>query len=131
MGKKMPASLLTTVEKAVKTITLLRVTQPKRAETLRQAVAAVLADYMQPDTRVKLRYLSRDVRFQGIWRGWREAGLEHLSDEALTRFCGFPKESRVWAGEAHGHGPQDGRAVPRQQVVDPHRPAHAARVRRA
>jgi hypothetical protein len=75
------------------TITLLRVTHPKRAEKLRQAVAAVLAYYMQPDTRVKLRYLSRDVRVQGIWRGWREAGLEHLSDEALTRFCGFPKAS--------------------------------------
>ena len=49
--------------------------------------------YMLPDTHVKQRYLSRDVRFQGIWRGWREAGLEHLSDEALTRFCGFPKAS--------------------------------------
>ena len=89
----MPASLLTRLEKAVKAITLLRVTQPERAEKLRKAVAVVMLYYMQPDKRKKQRYLSRDVRFQGIWRGWREAGLEHLSDEALTRFCGFPKAS--------------------------------------
>ena len=35
-------------------------------------------------------YLSRDVRNQGIWRGWRNAGLEHLSERAMIRFCGFP-----------------------------------------
>ena len=37
-------------------------------------------------------YLARDVRNKGIWKDWRRAGLQHLSDIALIRFCGYPKK---------------------------------------
>ena len=40
--------------------------------------------------RTRHRYLARDVRDRGIWRNWRSAGLQHLSDSAMIRFCGFP-----------------------------------------
>ncbi len=36
-------------------------------------------------------YLAEEVRDRGIWRDWRRAGLKHLSDAAMIRFCGFPK----------------------------------------
>ncbi len=36
-------------------------------------------------------YLAHDVRNRGIWKDWWRAGLKHLSDSALIRFCGFPK----------------------------------------
>jgi hypothetical protein len=38
-------------------------------------------------------YLSAQVRQQGIWRDWRRAGLQHLTDNALIRFCGLPKSA--------------------------------------
>ena len=37
-------------------------------------------------------YVSANVRFRGIWRDWRRAGLQHLPDAAMIRFCGFSKD---------------------------------------
>ena len=36
-------------------------------------------------------YLARHVRFRGIWRNWRYAGLRHLDDRAMMRFCLFDR----------------------------------------
>ena len=36
------------------------------------------------------RYVACDVRDRGIWRDWRRAGLQHVSDAAMIRFCGLP-----------------------------------------
>jgi hypothetical protein len=69
-----------------------RLTSPERAEKIKKFVILTLAYYSMPARKRPATYLSRDVRFKGWWRNWREVGLQHLEDAAMIRWCGFSKE---------------------------------------
>jgi len=91
MGK-IPARILASLEKAARAAVRVQTTQPERARKLKRIVAAVVWAYHSKKEKKRIAcYISASVRFQGIWRGWRSAGLEHLDDRAMVRFCGFPK----------------------------------------
>ena len=90
---KIPLRLLARLEKGVRTYSAIRFTAPERAEKLRRVIIATLAWYASKAARKRAaRYRSKDVRFKGWWRNWRDAGLEHLEDGAMIRWCGFPKD---------------------------------------
>lgn len=67
-------------------------TDPRKARRIKKAVVVALLVYRLRAQRVRpAAYVSVNVRFRGIWRNWRDAGLQHLEDRAMVRFCGFPK----------------------------------------
>ena len=65
---------------------------PARAGWLVAFVTATVRAYLRSVRHPRAAtYLSVNVRFKGIWYGWRDAGLQHLPDAVVVRFCGFPK----------------------------------------
>ena len=91
---KLPGRVLALLEKHTRLYKKECLTNPARAKKRKEIVLLIVAHY---EERHKVRarpamYLSRSVRFKGWWRNWRDAGLEHLDDSALIRWCGFPKE---------------------------------------
>lgn len=79
------------MEKACRTAAKVRRSKPELARKLARAVQLAVLLYMCEGERERpAHYISATVRFRGIWRQWRDAGLQHLPDAALIRFCGFP-----------------------------------------
>jgi hypothetical protein len=88
-----PLRVLARVEKAARKYNAMRLVRPKQAEKLRRAIIGIVVSYAAKAARQRAAtFLSRDVRFKGWWRNWREAGLEHLENGAMIRWCGFPKD---------------------------------------
>lgn len=87
-----PLRVLARLEKGVRTYNAMYQVMPEQAERLRKAIILTVASYAAKPARQRAAtYLSRDVRFKGWWRNWLEAGLQHLEDGAMIRWCGFPK----------------------------------------
>ena len=87
-----PRRVLARVEKGVRVYNATRLTSPEHAEKIKKFVILTLTYFSMPARKRPATYLSRDVRFKGWWRNWREAGLQHLEDSAMIRWCGFSKE---------------------------------------
>ena len=87
---KIPARLLALVEKATRVALKVRKSKPQHARKLARVINAALLSFLGAERERPGYYLSAVVRFRGIWRDWRDAGLEHLPDAALIKFCGFP-----------------------------------------
>jgi len=88
-----PLKVLARLERAVRKYNATRLVMPEQAERLRKAIIVTVAMYAaKPARKRAATYLSRDVRFKGWWRNWREAGLQHLEDGAMIRWCGFSKD---------------------------------------
>ena len=127
-----PTRVLATLEKAVGVAFKLRKTKREVSRRLCKVVFAVLEHFRTARRKRAAHYISRSVRFYGIWRNWRDAGLQHIGDAALIQFCGFPlkvllsmeqellkdpalaslsRESKYWKR-------QDPRACPACDVLD-------------
>jgi hypothetical protein len=91
MVHKLPARVLASLEHLQKKALRLRDRgEEEKARKVKRFVAAVVACYQAMGENERSGYyVSRNVRFRGIWRNWRDAGLQHLEDAALIRFCGF------------------------------------------
>ena len=90
--RKMPARLLAKLEHMLKKAEEIKDTNPVGCRKLVAfVVMTVRAHHRAPQPPRPATYVSANVRFRGIWRDWRDAGLQHLPDAALIRFCGFPK----------------------------------------
>ena len=85
-----PARLLATLEHVLRRGAAVKDAQKRKRIGLLVATSILLYKRMRHRER-PAAYVSRNVRFRGIWRNWRDAGLEHLEDRALIRFCGFSK----------------------------------------
>jgi hypothetical protein len=89
---KIPARILASLERAARAHNRLKTTNPEAASKLKRIIAGVVMAYHSAKERARIAcYISASVRFKGIWRDWRRAGLEHLDDRAMVRWCGFPK----------------------------------------
>ena len=91
MGK-VPARLLATLERAASVAFALRKKKRALSRRLSKVVHAVLESYRTARRERAGHYISASVRFRGMWRNWRDAGLQHLDDKALIQFCGFPQK---------------------------------------
>jgi len=88
---KIPSKTLALLEKVARVCLKVRRTKPEVARKLAKAVHLALVMYETSAERVRpAHYVSATVRFRGMWRNWCDAGLQHLPDAALVRFCGFP-----------------------------------------
>lgn len=87
---KIPARVVALLERA--TCVALKLRRSKRETSIKLAMVILgIVEMYQSKKRVRPGYyISHAVRFRGIWRNWRDAGLEHLTDATLIRFCGFP-----------------------------------------
>jgi hypothetical protein len=87
---KIPARTLALLEKAAKVALKVRATKPETSRKLVAVIFTALEMYKRVRRVRAGYYISQAVRFRGIWRNWRDAGLQHLTDATLIQFCGFP-----------------------------------------
>jgi hypothetical protein len=85
------ARLLARLAHLVRRIGPLHLKSPAQARRLRLALLVLVRVSLYRDQSNRATYLSRHVRNRGIWRNWCDAGLQHLDDRAMIRFCLFPK----------------------------------------
>lgn len=101
-----PSRVLAQLERVLRRVGAL---EEHDAPTARRAktfiVLTILAYKMRSMQKRAGKYLSRNVRFRGIWNNWRDAGLDHLDDRAMIRFCGFPKEIVFTIAQGVGEDP--------------------------
>ena len=124
MGKiSIPARPLSRLEFIVRRLPALKRADPQKAKKIQRAVLAILLLYKLRGNRPRpALYTSKSIRFRGIWRNWRDAGLEHLDDRALVRFCGFPKQIVFYLAEEIARDPDMHSLVPNSRYwkrVDP------------
>ena len=55
-----------------------RKSKPQHARKLVKVIYATLMSFEGPEGMRSGDYISAVVRFRGIWRDWRDAGLQHL-----------------------------------------------------
>ena len=92
MVKAVPMRVLASCEYAARKVRVMMATAREKALKLRRNILIVLLAFMADSGGLRpAAYLSHSVRYRGIWRNWRDAGLHHLDDRAMIRFCGFPK----------------------------------------
>jgi hypothetical protein len=82
--------VLATLEKAAGVAFKLRRKKREVSRKLCRVIFAILQQYKNARRERAAQYISKSVRFYGIWRNWRDAGLQHIGDKALIQFCGFP-----------------------------------------
>jgi hypothetical protein len=88
----LPARVQARLSYLVRRLPAIELSNPSKARRIKKFVHATLLFYRLQSLRQRpAAYVSASVRFRGIWRNWRDAGLEHLDDRAMIRFCGFPK----------------------------------------
>lgn len=91
--RKIPARLLAKLEYMAKRAREIEDSNPAGASKIMIVVALTIrAHQLEARAPRPATYVSANVRFRGIWRDWRRAGLQHLEDAAMIRFCGFSKD---------------------------------------
>ena len=89
-----PARALARFEYMLRRLPLIALTDPPKAAKLRRVIMLTVVYYKYRSMRTRAgAYLARNIRFRGIWRNWRDAGLGPLDDRALIRFCLFDKST--------------------------------------